>query len=241
MLESPDALPPTDLLNKALGGAWSDAAFQLYVRQNDVAYQSSPTAISRQGTLTRYWDALFGQGTPIDPNVENAWMGGSLATPDDLLGDIQKLDIFKTQYPNYETFQKNAVQAGGGQSADPAMYKKYDQAFKDAFTNQGLDPEQFAPIINNAFDVGVAPDDFTQYMNQWSQQKQTFKLTTGETPDMATALGVAQPGTEAGKAAGGNLRKELEQELEKYKKFVQPNQTATRPTEGGTTALKQVI
>lgn len=220
MMSDPDALPDPDMLGKALSGAWSDVQWQLYIRENDTAYITSPSGQARIDVLERYWDALFGQDSPIDPDIERKWLVGETNTPEDLLGDIQELDIFKTNYPDYTTFQKGQVQVGRGAQADPGLYKAYVQDFKDAFANEGLDPEQFSPLMSQYFSSAVKGDEFKSNIAQWAAQQKAFKLTTRETPELAIAAGIARP-EDGGAKAGGDLRKRMQQEFEKYRRFTQ--------------------
>lgn len=191
------------------------------------------------GSLERYWDALFGQDALIDPEIERKWLAGEMTSPEDLLQDIQQLDIFKENYPHYEAFQKKQVDIGGGPSADPALYKEYEAAWTEAFQNAGLDPEMFGQLKYQYFSSGVDSKAFGANMAQWASQKNIFKITTGQEAEMTTAAGIATP-EQGGAIAGSNLRKRMEQELEKYRNALSAGR-AQRPVEKERGNITQVI
>jgi len=223
MLANPDAMPSEAMLNMALQGSWYDSQWQMYIKQNDPDWISSPSGEAKIEVLERYWDALFGPDSPIDQDIESKWLAGETNTPEDLLSDIQELTIFKESYPDYKVFQTAQVQQGGGETTSPALYKLYESGFNEAFEQQGLNPEDFGQLKTAYFGTGLKGEEFKSYITDWSQRKNIFKVTTGTEAPLEVAGGLAKP-EQGGAAAGADLRKRMEQELERYRTFVRTGQ-----------------
>lgn len=224
LMEDPDAVPPQEELDKAMGGNWSMTKWQLHVKQNIPEFQDTSAARAKTADFTRNWSALFGADTPIDEQLKSEYTAGAYSSFEDMWGKIKGLDIFKQQYGNWDAFSAAQSAKGIVAEGDPGLYKQYESAFDSAFAAEGLDPAQFQPLKPQFFSSGVEDTEFKQNINQWSNQKTAFKLATGQTADVATAAGIGD------KTAGGDLRKRLAKSLEKYKALGQsapaPSQTS---------------
>jgi hypothetical protein len=230
ILEDPTAIPDPALLARAMAGNWSDTKWDLEIEKNDPKYKSTDTYKAKEAQKTvksdsfdLYWKRLFGENSTPDPTLRGEFVNSASSDVEGLWNKIKNTAEFRSQYAQWDAFA--AAQNAQGQNVmeDPALYKQYQKAFYDAFASQGIQaPGGFDRMF---FASGIDPDQFTQNLGQFAQQKQSYEWQTGEAPDLATAAGIGD------KTAGGSLRKRLDEALKQHQAYAQSKFTNFRTEE----------
>jgi hypothetical protein len=138
-----------------------------------------------------------------------------------LFDQVKNTNEFRSQYGNWDVFAAAQHATGTSAMADPLLYKEYQAAFYNAFADVGI----VAPtgMERQFLASGETTTDFTNHIEQFSQQAPSYQWQTGQQADLATTAGVGD------KTAGGDIRKKLAEALQQHRAFAeskyQPFQT----------------
>lgn len=176
--------PNMTLVNNAVKNNWSSAYFRLQVRLLDKNYFQSAEAKKRAADFNATWKTMF-SGVKVNKQALRTYLRGDMnkqQTEDFLLST----KAGKTYYKYYKGFE--AAQAKGGIASNPLLYKKYQQAFRDAYKAYGIEPpagyeklyfksglsdEQF---VNNLQTAGVARAAMSWGGQEAAQEPETAAL-----------------------------------------------------------------
>jgi hypothetical protein len=229
-MESADGTPDPALLAQALANNWSNTQWDLTLKQKDAKYKETEGYKADQSVKLRkgesfdlHWKRLFGENATPDPSLREKFMGGTDDDLNSLWDDIKKTGEFQSQYAQWDAFA--AAQNAQGQNVmeDPGLYKQYQKAFTDAFSNQGMQAPQGLDRL--FFASGIDTSSFSQNLGQYVQQQQSYQWQTGQEADVATASGVGD------KTAGGDLRKRMAEALGQHQAYAKSKFTDFRTQE----------
>ncbi len=214
-----------ELVDKALTGNWSNERFKLEFKSVDPLYKNTAEARVKTGEFTRYWKELFGVNAVPDAALMSTYLSGNEQDPSAMFDQIRNTSIFRSQYGSWDAFV-TAQDAAGNTGAilnNPAMYKKYQDAFRDAFANVGLTPpEGFEGMF---FRSGMDDSEIGRNLEAYIQSDMSQQWMSGQQSDLQTAAGLGD------KTAGGDLRIRMSKALQQHRTFAQSTFTAPRAEE----------
>jgi hypothetical protein len=204
-------LPDEATISKALSENWGDALFRNKVRSLP-QYANSGVGKERAAKFDQYWTGLFGEGAAPDQALRSRFIGSETSDPSVYWDDIKQTDRFKAQFQNYDIFAKAQSSVGITVNQDPAAYKQYQEEFRKAFEDIGVEvPDGMDKTI---FASGVSGQDIANRAETWKTTGKAYELQTGQKADLAGTLGVA-----GNKAQSGDMRIRMQQALEKQRKI----------------------
>jgi len=213
------AIPPADILARAVSGNWSNDQFDNEIELKDPkytgteAYKSKETEKqNKRDSFAWYWKSVMGNTSPVDASLVERFASGPYTEPRQLFDEIQASPEFAAQYPDWSAFSSGQTAMGQNAAENPLLYKAYQKAFQDALSNEGL---QAPGLEHQFFASGIDPVDFANNVAQYGQQQESYQWQTGEEADLATASGVGD------KTAGGTLRKRLDEAIKQHQAYAQ--------------------
>jgi len=213
-LGDPKAVLSPTLLAWALKQPYgtSNTIFDNYIKANDPTYTGSTTGKTQAASFTEYWHSLFGQDSTPDASIQAAYLAGNYSGPKDMFNQIRQTGAFQSQYGNWDAFAAGQLASGGGGTPDPASYMQYQQAFNQAFADNGITPPPNA--ADEFFRSGQNTTDFTHHVETYANDRQSYDWQNGQAPDETTAIGLGDP------TQGGILRQKLANALNAQTKYV---------------------
>ena len=214
-----------ELIEKALANNWSNERFHLEFKATDPLYSKSSEARVKTNEFTNYWKGLFGSGATPDASLLTEYMQSNDDDPAVMFDKIRGTGIFRAQYGSWDEFAA-AQDAAGNTSVildNPAMYKRYQDAFRDAFSNIGMAPPTgFETMF---FRSGMDDTDIKQNLETYISAEQSQQWMTGKKTDLQTAAGLGDA------TAGGDLRMRMNKALAAHRKYASSEFTAPRSQE----------
>ncbi len=128
--------PTSSIIDKAVSGRWSSSYFRLQIRLTDKNYFKSSEAKQRAADFRDVWQTMF-SGAKMNKTMLRKYLRSDMnkaMVQDFLLGS----KIGKRHYKDFGTFR--TAQATQGVTATPALYKRYQDAFRDAYSLYGIEP-----------------------------------------------------------------------------------------------------
>lgn len=227
-----DVVINEEFLNKAIANNWDSYTFQDFLRHNDPQWSNSAEAQQKVASFNAYYQSIFGAGRTSSLAYEFA--ASDLTDPSDMFNAIRNTAEFKAEYGSWDAYA--AAQAARGNTSaiinNPALYKRYRETIRDAFTNYGL----VAPDDAMIFKSGVDENEVTGNIRSYVESAISYQWQSGEKADLMTAAGLND------RKAGGDLRVRFAKAVAKHRTFTSSEFVAGQTGEQkGTNLITQRI
>ena len=200
-----------ELLAKAMRENWSMPRWNNELRKLP-SYSTTIEGKNKGQQFDMYWKSLFGEMSGVDQTLRGEFIAGDITDPSGMWDDIKQTQNFRDVFPDWGAFSKAQADAGNNVISDPMAYKEYKTEFEKAFSDIGMPVP--TGLEREIFASGVEASDIQQRAQQFDQTKTAFNVQTGQTPDIARAVGVR-----GNKAVAGDLRERMRKALEQQRKL----------------------
>jgi hypothetical protein len=207
----PDATPNQAWLDRAIAEKWSVGVWHNFILKNDPSAASTEEYKNKAADFDLYWKGVFGENSTADPGLRAQYVSSGTNDPLTMWDQIKGTSAFQQQYANWDAFSSAQEAQGNVVMNDPGAYKEYQRGMEDAFSKIGMAVPQ--EMVRTIFASGVNPNELENNLQTFDQTKQSYDWQTGQQADLQTAAGVGN------RAAGGDLRKRMEQALAQHRAY----------------------
>jgi hypothetical protein len=203
--------PNMNLINQAVKNRWSSSYFKMQVRLKDPRYFKSVEAKQKTAEFQQYWKSVF-PDAPMNKKILKDYLRQGWSSQQ-LFDQVRQTQRFQREYKHFGAFERAQRQAGQAKVVNPLAYKQYQDTFRDAFSQAGVQaPTGYERAF---FRSGISDDEFLQNFSFLGQAQAAGQW------DLGGISQQQQKSTMFSGAGSAKVRTQLQQALQKQQRFFQ--------------------